>query len=212
MLYRTVPKNGDQLSALGFGCMRLPTTDEGKIDEPRAIRQIRSAIDRGVNYVDTAWPYHAGESELLLGRALTDGYRDKVKIATKLPARMVNACKEMDHYLNAQLEKLNTAYIDYYLLHGLSGGSWDKLENLGIIDFMEKALADGRIKNAGFSFHAPLEDFKRIVDAYDWTFCQIQYNFLDQENQAGTEGLRYAAKRNLAVMIMEPLRMRSSSR
>jgi len=206
MLYRKVPKNGDKLSALGFGCMRLPTTGEGKIDQPRAIRQIRSAIDRGVNYVDTAWPYHSGESELLLARALAEGYRNKVKIATKLPSWMIKAREDMDQYLNSQLEKLNTEAIDYYLLHALNGGTWDNLESLGIIDFMEKALADGRIKNTGFSFHAPLEDFKRIVDAYNWTFCQIQYNFLDQENQAGTEGLRYAAERNLAVMIMEPLR------
>ncbi len=206
MLYRRMPKNGDELSILGFGAMRLPVNEKGGIDEPRATRQLRDAIDRGVNYVDTAWPYHQGESENFLGRALADGYRDKVKIATKLPSWMINTREDMDRYLNAQLEKLKTGHVDYYLLHGLDGKSWDKLERLGAIGFMEAALADGRIKNAGFSFHGRLDDFKRIVDAYPWMFCQIQYNYLDQKNQAGTEGLEYAAERNLGVVIMEPLR------
>lgn len=206
MLYRRMPKNGEELSILGFGCMRLPVTKEGRIDEPRATRQIRNAIDRGVNYLDTAWPYHAGESENLLGRALTDGYRDRVKIATKLPSWMIKSREDMDHYLNAQLEKLRTEQIDYYLLHGLDGSAWDNLQRLDVAGFLESALADGRIRNAGFSFHGLLDDFKRIVDAYPWTFCQIQYNFLDQKNQAGTEGLEYAAARNLGVVIMEPLR------
>jgi predicted aldo/keto reductase-like oxidoreductase len=186
--------------------MRLPLTGEGRIDEPRAIRQVRGAIDRGVNYIDTAWPYHAGESERFLGRALTDGYRDRVRIATKLPSWMIRTRDDMDHYLNAQLEKLGTDRIDYYLLHALDGTVWDNLERLGVAGFMDAALADGRIANAGFSFHGPLDDFKRIVDAYPWTFCQIQYNFLDQQNQAGTEGLEYAAARDLGVVIMEPLR------
>ena len=121
MLYRTVPKNGDKLSILGFGCMRLPLTKERQIDEPRAIRQIREAIDQGVNYLDTAWPYHAGESENVLGRALSDGYRERVKIATKLPSWMIKKREDMDFYLNAQLEKLKTDHIDYYLIHGLAG-------------------------------------------------------------------------------------------
>jgi hypothetical protein len=186
--------------------MRLPLTKERQIDEPRAIRQIRDAIDRGVNYLDTAWPYHAGESENVLGRALADGYRDKVKIATKLPSWMIKSRADMDTYLNAQLEKIKTDHIDYYLIHALDGDSWDRLEALGVADFLEKAKSDGRIVNAGFSFHGMLEDFKRIVDGYPWEFCQIQYNFLDEENQAGTEGLKYAASRDLGVVIMEPLR------
>ena len=128
MLYRTVPKNGDELSILGFGCMRLPTDEKGQIDEPRATQQVRYAIDHGVNYLDTAWPYHAGESENFLGRALADGYRDKVKLATKLPSWMINTREDMDTYLNAQLEKLKTEHIDYYLLHGLAGNIWDSLE------------------------------------------------------------------------------------
>ncbi len=206
MLYRTVPKNGDKLSILGFGCMRLPMTKEGKIDEPRATRQVRDAIDRGINYLDTAWPYHAGESENFLGRALTEGYRDKVKIATKLPSWMIKSREDMDTYLNAQLEKLQTDHIDYYLLHGLTGDQWDRLDSLNVTNFLDKAKADGRIVNPGFSFHGVLDDFKRIVDAYSWEFCQIQYNFLDEQNQAGTEGLEYAASKNLGVVIMEPLR------
>jgi predicted aldo/keto reductase-like oxidoreductase len=206
MRYRRIPKTGDELSILGFGCMRLPLTEEGKIDEPRAIRQIRGAIDKGVNYLDTAWPYHAGESERFLGRALADGYRDRVRIATKLPSWMIKAPGDMDRYLDAQLEKLGVDQIDYYLLHTLDGTVWDNLAGLGVAGFMDAALADGRIGSAGFSFHGSLDDFKRIVDAYPWTFCQIQYNFLDQQNQAGTDGLRYAAARDLGVVIMEPLR------
>jgi len=206
MLYRNIPKTGDKLSTLGFGLMRLPVTKMGKIDEPRAIRQIRDAIDKGVNYLDTAWPYHAGESETVLGRALSDGYRDKVKIATKLPSWMIKSRADMDTYLNAQLEKIRTNRIDYYLLHALAGDIWDKLDPLGVTNFLDKAKADGRIVNAGFSFHGKLDDFKRIVDAYPWEFCQIQYNFLDEKNQAGTEGLEYAAARGLGVVIMEPLR------
>lgn len=206
MLYRKMPKNGDELSILGFGCMRLPVTKEGTIDEPRATRQVRDAIDRGVNYLDTAWPYHGGESENFLGRALADGYREKVKLATKLPSWLIDTREDMDRYLNAQLKKMKTDHIDYYLIHALNGKTWEKLEQLGVTDFLKAALADGRIKNAGFSFHGLLDDFKHIVDAYPWTFCQIQYNYLDEEHQAGTEGLKYAAEKELGVVIMEPLR------
>jgi len=206
MLYRKIPKTGDELSILGFGLMRLPVTKDGKIDESRTIDQIRSAIDRGVNYLDTAWPYHAGESETVMGRALADGYRDRTRIATKLPSWMIERREDMDAYLDAQLEKIQTDRIDYYLLHALAGGPWDKLDALNVTDFLDKAKADGRIVNAGFSFHGTLRDFKRIVDAYPWEFCQIQYNYLDEENQAGTEGLEYAAAKGLGVVIMEPLR------
>lgn len=205
MLYRKMPKTGDELSILGFGCMRMPTV-EGKIDEARAIAQIRGAIDNGVNYLDTAWPYHGGESEPLLGKALREGYRERVKVATKLPTWLIHSRADMDRYLAAQLERLQTDHIDYYLVHTLEGSSWDKLEALGIRGFLDQAKQDGRIGNAGFSFHGLAEDFKRIVDAYPWVFCQIQYNYLDQQFQAGTEGLRYAASRDLGVVVMEPLR------
>jgi len=205
MLYRKVPQNGDELSILGFGCMRLPVKEDGTIDEERATRQVRYAVDHGINYVDTAWPYHMGESEPFLGRALADGYREKVRLATKLPSWLVESREDMDRLLNTQLKRLNTDHIDYYLLHGLAGEVWNKLELLGVIDFLNKAKDDIRITNAGFSFHGPIGDFKRIVDAYPWTFCQIQYNFMDERNQAGTEGLKYAASKGLGVIVMEPL-------
>jgi predicted aldo/keto reductase-like oxidoreductase len=200
-----MPKNGDELSILGFGCMRLPLKD-GKIDESRAIDQIRYAIDQGVNYVDTAWPYHGGESEILLGKALADGYRNRVKLATKLPSWMIKSREDMDRYLAAQLKKLGTDRIDYYLLHALNGASWDNLEPLGVLEFLDRAKKEGRIVNPGFSFHGLAEDFTRIVDAYPWVCCQIQYNYLDEEYQAGTKGLQYAAAKGLGVIVMEPLR------
>jgi predicted aldo/keto reductase-like oxidoreductase len=207
MLYRKVPKTGDELSVLGFGYMRLPARASGSgIDEDRAIRQLRYAIDHGVNYVDTAPAYHLGKSELILGRALEDGYRDKVRLATKLPPWSVRSRGDMDRILERQLAALKTDHIDYYLLHSLTQESFSRLKNLGVLEFLDGAKKDGRIKNAGFSSHADLVTFKEIVDSSDWTFCQIQYNYLDEHNQAGTEGLTYAHERNLAVMVMEPLR------
>lgn len=206
MLYRKMPKNGDKLSILGFGCMRLAAKEDYSIDEERAMKQLRYAIDNGVNYVDTAWPYHMGESEPFVGRALADGYREKVKIATKLPSWLIEKREDMDKFLNAQLGKLQTDHIDYYLVHALVGDLWDSVEKRGVAEFLDKAKADGRIKNAGFSFHGASEDFNRIVDAYPWDFCQIQYNFLDEKNQAGTAGLEYAASKGLGVIVMEPLR------
>lgn len=205
MLYRTVPKTGDRLSALGFGCMRLPSKGRS-VDEERAIRQIRHAVDQGVNYFDTAPIYHLGRSEQVLGRALRDGYREKVRIATKLPHWEVFEREDMDRILKGQLATLQTDHIDYYLVHSLSGKSFRIMHDLGVLEFLDSAKKDGRIRNAGFSFHGNLDDFKEIVDAYNWDFCQIQYNYLDEKNQAGTEGLEYAAAKGLAVMIMEPLR------
>jgi predicted aldo/keto reductase-like oxidoreductase len=206
MHYRTMPKNGDELSVLGFGCMRFPMLEDGAIHAEKAIEQVRHAIDNGVNYLDTAWPYHGGASETIVGSALQGGYRDRVKIATKLPTWLISSREDMDYYLDKQLEKLQTERIDYYLLHALNGRTWDKLATLGVAEFLDAAVADGRIVNTGFSFHGVLEDFKRIVDSYPWVSCQIQYNYLDQEYQAGTEGLQYAAERNLGIVIMEPLR------
>jgi len=205
MLFRKLTKTGDELSILGFGCMRLPQKNN-RIDEERATRQVRYAIDHGVNYLDTAWPYHGGESEPFVGRALANGYRERVKLATKLPSWLVQSRADMDRFLAAQLQKLATSHLDYYLVHSLNGSTWDRVAALGVADFLDRAQADGRIVNPGFSFHGLREDFKRIVDAYPWKFCQIQYNFLDEENQAGTEGLKYAAAKGLGVVVMEPLR------
>ena len=179
---------------------------DGKIEEAKAIGQIRYAIDQGVNYVDTAWPYHAGESEIVLGKALREGYRNRVKVATKLPSWMIKSRADMDRYLHAQLGKLGTDHIDYYLLHSLDGTAWDNLERLGVLEFIHQAKKDGRIVNAGFSFHGLADDFIRIVDAHPWVFCQIQYNYLDQTYQAGTKGLEHAAAKGLGVIVMEPLR------
>jgi hypothetical protein len=178
----------------------------GRIDEERATRQIRDAIDKGVNYLDTAAPYHGGESERFLGRALQGGYREKVKLATKLPPWSVRTREDMDRILDIQLKKLQTDHIDYYLLHSLEAGQWKKLQELGVLEFLDSAKESGKIRNAGFSFHGDRRTFVEIIDACDWVFCQIQYNFLDETNQAGTEGLRYAASKDIAVMVMEPLR------
>lgn len=205
MQYRTVPKNGENLSALGFGAMRLPTK-RLKIDEERATRQLRYAIDNGVNYVDTAVPYHGGESERFLGRALQDGYRERVNLATKIPPFMVKSRADMDRILDISLKKLQTTHIDYYLLHGLEASGWKKMLDLGVLGFLDSARASGKIRNAGFSFHGDRKTFREIIDAYDWVFCQVQYNFLDEDTQAGTEGLRYAASKGIGVMVMEPLR------
>jgi predicted aldo/keto reductase-like oxidoreductase len=205
MLYRKVPKSGDELSVLGFGAMRLPEKD-GTIDDERATAILRHAIDSGINYIDTAWPYHKEQSETFIGSALADGYRDKVRIATKMPHWLVRNREDMDRFLEIQLKKLRTDHIDYYLLHALTKGGWEKINELGVREFLDEAKKDGRIRNAGFSFHDNVETFKEIIDSYNWDICQIQYNYLDEKNQAGTEGLRYAAEKGIAVIVMESLR------
>jgi uncharacterized protein len=209
MQYRTFGKLDWRPSALGFGAMRLPTIDNdpGRIDEPLATRMIRYAIDSGVNYVDTAWPYHRSTSEPLVGRALRDGYRERVKLATKLPCWLVKEPADFDRFLDEQLTRLHTERIDFYLLHALDADRWRALRDLGVLDRAERALADGRIGHLGFSFHDKYDVFQEIVDAYDgWTFCQIQYNYMDEQEQAGVRGLNYAANKGLAVVVMEPLR------
>jgi hypothetical protein len=206
MEYRKVPRTGDELSILGYGCMRLPTK-AGRIDKDKALAQIRGAIDRGVNYIDTAYPYHGGESESFLGKyVLKDGYREKIKLATKLPVFLVRKPEDMEKYFKKQLERLQVDVIDYYLLHMLNGDNWEMMKSFGVIDFMNKLKDSGKISNMGFSFHGKLEDFKIIIDEYEWDFCQIQLNILDENYQAGVEGLNYAFDREIAVIVMEPLR------
>jgi len=207
MQYRRFGQLDFEVSALGFGCMRLPTTGKpGKIDEPAAVEMIRWAIDHGVNYIDTAYPYHGGNSERLLGAALEDGYRDKVALATKMPIWMVEKADDFDRFFDEQCERLRTERIDFYLLHNLQAPTWPKIRDLGAIAWLEKARADGRIGPVGFSFHDRADVLKEILDYYSgWSLCQIQYNFVNEDVQAGTPGLEYAAGKGLAVVIMEPL-------
>jgi predicted aldo/keto reductase-like oxidoreductase len=204
MQYRPFGKLDFEVSALGFGAMRLPTEDD-KIEEVEATEMLHYAIDNGVNYVDTAYPYHGGNSETFLGQALKGGYRDKVKLATKMPSWEIKTADDFDKYLDIQLGRLQVDHVEFYLLHALNKDHWPKLRDLGVLEWAEKAIAAGRIGHLGFSFHDTHEVFKEIVDAHDWTFCQIQHNYMDIEFQAGTEGLQYAASKGIAVVIMEPL-------
>jgi len=211
MQFRKFGKQNWNVSVLGFGCMRLPTTDgnpvSAVIDEPESIRMIRRAIDRGVNYIDTAYPYHGGNSERVTGKALEDGYRRKVRLATKSPTWFIRKPEDFDLLLNEQLVKLGTDHIDCYMLHGLDRDLWrDVVLRFGLLERAEAAVRDGRIGHVGFSFHDSYDIFREIVDGYGkWDFCQIQYNFMDTVNQAGTRGLRYGAARGMAVVVMEPL-------
>lgn len=203
-------KLAQDTSIFGIGCMRLPLqagqTDGALIDEAEAIRMIRAGIDGGVTYIDTAYPYHGGNSELVVGKALQDGYREKVVLATKLPVWEVETAADFDRLLNRQLEKLQTDHVDFYLLHALHQGTWGKVRDLGVLEFLDRAKADGRIRYAAFSFHDQLPLFKEIIDSYAWEMCQIQLNILDVDYQAGLAGLEYAAARGIGVVVMEPLR------
>jgi len=208
MKFRNFGKLSWKVSALGFGAMRLPIIDgdAGKINEPEAIGMIRYAIDCGVNYVDTAYPYHRGNGEVLLGKALQNGYREKIRLATKMPTWLVNSQQDMDKYLDEQMSRLQVDYINFYLLHGINNERWQRLTQLEVIKWAEKKIGEGKIRHLGFSFHDEYQVLKKIIDSYDeWTLCQIQYNYMDAEYQAGTEGLKYAASKGLAVVVMEPI-------
>ncbi|HLV09828.1 MAG TPA: aldo/keto reductase, partial [Halanaerobiales bacterium] len=204
MLYRKMGKTGDKVSILGYGCLRFPR-ENGRIDKKRTERQIISAIEQGVNYFDTAYLYQ--NSEAVLGEILAKGYRDKVYIATKIPPIMAHSLKEMESVLEKELRRLQTDYIDYYLIHCLNSfDGWKRLKQSGIEEFINRAKGSGRIRHMGFSYHGNSKDFKKVVDDYPWEFCLIQYNYLDEDSQAGREGLQYAASRGLGISIMEPLR------
>lgn len=209
MKYRPFGKLGITRSAFGIGCMRFPmiTNEKGEkvVDEELAIRIIRTAIDKGVNYIDTAYVYSEGQNETVVGKALADGYRERTAVATKLPTWNCEKPEDLPRLFEEQCRALGTDYIDFYLVHALNGESWDKMCSLGIKEFLDSLKAAGRIKYACFSFHDGYEVFERIINDYDWDMCQIQYNYMDINNQAGTKGLELAGKKGIPVVIMEGL-------
>ena len=208
MKYRKFGSTDFKVSALGLGCMRLPTKKlmPLQVDMPKSIQLIKSAVDKGINYLDTAWPYHLGASEKIVGIALQGSYREKVHLVTKSPLFLVNKAEDFDKFLNKQLKKLQTDYIDSYLFHSMNRSGLEKLKKYHLIDKMIEAKKKGKIKYIGFSFHDTLPVFKEVVDFYHWDVVQIQYNYMDTAIQATTEGLKYAAGKGMAVVIMEPLK------
>ncbi|MDR0842923.1 MAG: aldo/keto reductase [Acidobacteriota bacterium] len=215
MRYRKLGKTNLEASILGFGAMRLPMVgDPGglagfdpkiPIDETRADQMVQYALDKGINYFDTAYGYHGGKSELYVGKALHP-VRSKVMIASKLPVWNIEKPEDFERIFSEQLGKLQTDYLDVYLVHSLNSIHWERMKNLGVLEFLASLKKSGRIRAAGFSFHDEIKVFKQIIDAYDWDVTQIQYNYYDQDYQAGREGLRYAASRDIGVIAMEPLR------
>lgn len=206
MQYTTFKKTGQKVSLLGMGTMRLPQTADCKTDEAASIALIRKAIDSGINYVDTAYMYHDGQSEVITGKALADGYREKVLLADKMPIWLAKDGDGMATIFETQLERLGTDMIDMYLVHNLTVPLWERCQKFGLLPYLEEQKRLGRIRHIGFSFHDELPFFKELIDAYPWDFCQIQLNYMDQEYQAGLEGLQYAVGKNIPVIIMEPLK------
>jgi len=211
LLYRDFGKLDWKVSSLGFGCMRLPIdqseSGSGNIDDKEAMRMVRHAIDQGVTYLDSAYRYHNGGSEIFVGKALKDGYRDKVKVATKAPMPLIKTAADYDRILDEQLKKLDMDYIDYYLFHGLGKKGFELIKEQDIFAHAEAAQKAGKIGHLGFSFHETYDSLVEIIDGYNkWALCQVQYNFMDTEYQAGTKGVQYAASKGLAVVVMEPLR------
>lgn len=208
MKYRAMMKTGERISLLGFGTMRLPVTGGvfSKVNEAETIRMIRSAIDRGVNYVDTAYMYHDGASEVAVGKALKDGYREKVFLADKMPVWMAKDEAGVDRIFNEQLKRLDVERFDMYLIHNISSRVWKRAQKFNTLDYLEKKRAEGRLKYIGFSFHDDFEVFQEVIEAYPWDFCQIQLNYMDENFQAGVKGLKLAGSLNIPVVIMEPLK------
>ena len=205
MQYRVDPKSGNRISALGLGCMRIPGFALGRPDARAAEAIVRAAVDRGINYLDTAYLYPG--NEVVVGQTLEKlGLRDRVYIATKLPHASCKRSGDFDRFFDEQLRRLRTDHIDYYLMHNItSPAQWERVCELGIEDWIARQKAAGRIRQIGFSFHGSSVDFPVLLDAYDWDFCQIQYNYANEHYQAGTEGLLAAASRGMAVFVMEPL-------
>ncbi len=199
-------KLGIETSLLGFGCMRFPTDSQGKIDRERAAAMMEQAMAAGVNYIDTAWPYHGGESELFVGEVLKKHPRDSFYLATKLPMWDVKSLEDVDRIFNRQLEKLQTEYIDFYLLHAMNRGSWGEVLKLGVLERLEQLKKEGKIRYLGFSFHDNYEAFEEILSYRDWDFCQIQLNYMDAEEQAGLKGYALAEEKGVPLVIMEPVK------
>ncbi len=203
---RKLDKLGIETSLLGFGCMRFPTTAEGKIDEPEAERMLDAAIASGVNYIDTAYPYHNGESELVVGRALKKYDRSSFFLATKLPLWAVESVEDAERIFQEQLSKLQTDYIDFYLLHAVNKEKWERMKELGVVEYCAKLKEEGKIRYYGFSFHDDYEVFEEILNYRDWDFCQIQYNYMDTQEQAGDKGYALTEKKGVPLVIMEPVK------
>lgn len=203
---RKLNRLGIETSLLGFGCMRFPLQEDGSIDESEAERMIDKAIAKGVNYIDTAYPYHDGKSEITVGKILKKYSRDSFYIATKLPVWEVKTVEDVDKYLNEQCEKLQMDYIDFYLLHAMNKDRWEDVLRLGVIERLEELQAAGKIKYLGFSFHDSYEVFEEMINYRDWDFCQIQLNYLDANEQAGIKGYQLAEKKGVPLMIMEPIK------
>jgi len=205
MIYRDFA--GEKLSILGFGAMRFPTTEDGsKVIENEAIAMLRTAMDKGVNYIDTAHGYHGGESETIVGKALADGYRDKAFVATKSPMWHINKPADFDEILELQLRRLNIDCIDFYMLHGLGAASWQKAKDFDLMALAEKAKKDGKIKRIGFSFHDSYPVLETILNEYDkWAFCMIQLHYHDANGQAGIRGVEKIAEKGIPIVVMEPL-------
>lgn len=206
MQYRTFDKTGQKISLLGMGTMRLPVTEDGQVDREAAISMIRHSIDEGINYVDTAYMYHDGESEKIVGQALKDGYREKVLLADKMPVWLAKDEEAMRSIFDEQFARLEVDVIDMYLVHNVTVPVWKRAQKFHLMDFLEEKRAEGKIRHIGFSFHDQLSLFKEVIDSYPWDFCQIQLNYMDKEFQAGEEGLHYAAEKGIPVIIMEPLK------
>ncbi|MDR0424508.1 MAG: aldo/keto reductase [Clostridiales Family XIII bacterium] len=208
MNYRTFEPTGEKISLLGFGAMRLPVIggDHNDVDEAESIAMIRKAIDSGVNYIDTAFPYHGGKSERAVGKALKGGYREKVLLADKFPLFFVKSADDVVPIFEKQLERLDTGFIDMYLLHNINKGHLKAMKECNVLPQVEKLRDAGKIGRIGFSFHDDLPLFKEVLDSYPWEFCQIQLNYMDAGFQAGVEGMKYAASKGVPVIIMEPLK------